>query len=265
MLEPWSLRQKKWKKALALLLYQEGDLNNASCIYATSEMEAIHVHQIGIVTPCSVIPNGIETDEYPCRQSMANVKKQILFLSRIHKKKGVDLLIDAWNNLHKDFPEWVLKIVGNGESGYIKTLKARITAGNEDGSIILSPPVFGKDKIDLYQTSSLFVLPSYSENFGMAIAEAMSCGVPVITTENTPWGFLNETDSGWSIPLSLEQLERTLREAMGGDPSVLYKKGQYAGEVVRTRFDYRNTSRKAIDLYEWILGNEKKPTFIVVQ
>ena len=123
MLEPWSLSQKRWKKRLALKLYQMKDLNTSACIFATAEMEAQHIRELGVKVPISVIPNGIETDGYASRTSKECVKKQVLFLSRIHVKKGIELLIDAWKKLIDDYIGWKLLIVGNGEADYIESLK----------------------------------------------------------------------------------------------------------------------------------------------
>ena len=129
MLEPWSLSQKKWKKKLALMLYQKKDLQKAACIFTTAEMEAQHVRELGVNAPMSVIPNGIETDGYACRTSLKGVKKQILFLSRVHVKKGIEILIDAFGKLRAEggeFNEWSVVIVGNGEEDYIENLKHKV-------------------------------------------------------------------------------------------------------------------------------------------
>ena len=170
MLEPWSLAQKKWKKRLALWLYQMSDLNHAAFIYTTADEEAKNVKALGVKAPCAVIPNGIEIDSYKCRTSIDVVKKQVLFLSRIHVKKGIELLIEAWSRIVNEFPGWRLMIVGNGEATYIESLKAMAERLGVGESVTISEPVFGEAKVRLYQSSSLFVLPSYSENFGMVIA-----------------------------------------------------------------------------------------------
>lgn len=262
MLEPWSLSQKKWKKKLAMLLYQKADLQKAACIFTTADMEALHVHDLGIKTPCSVIPNGIETDGYPCRKTIEGVKKQILFLSRVHVKKGIELLIEAFANLYRDFVDWSVVIVGNGEQNYIESLRLKVERLGMQDSIKIFPPVFGVAKTKLYQESSLFCLPSYSENFGMVIAEAMSCGVPVITTTNCPWEILNDTNTGWCIDLSVDNLEKALREAMSMDSAELYEKGQQSSKLVFENFNYRNVAEKTKKLYEWILNKTEKPSFV---
>ena len=281
MLEPWSLLQKKWKKKLALLLYQMKDLQKAACIFTTAEMEAQHVRDLGVKVPMSVIPNGIETDGYACRTSMDGVKKQILFLSRVHVKKGIELLIDAFACIHKDFSDWSVVIVGNGEADYIESLKQKVKSLGLEDCIKILPPVFGEAKTKLYQESSLFCLPSYSENFGMVIAEAMSCGVPAITTNGTPWQLLNgdcttmgacldmlgdDKRTGWCIELSVENLENTLREAMSMDPAVLYEMGQRGSRMINENFNYRSVAKMTMQLYEWIVEGKmdkaRKPEFV---
>lgn len=262
MLEPWSLSQKKWKKKLAWWLYQRNDVQKSVCVFTTAKMEADHISNLGITTSRAVIPNGIETDSYPCKTSVDIVKKQVLFLSRIHVKKGIEILFDAWKRMHSEFADWQLLVVGNGEAEYIQSLENRVECLGLKGSIKIIPPVFGNDKILLYQKSALFCLPSYSENFGMVIAEAMSCGTPVITTTNCPWNILNDTSTGWCIDLSVDNLEYALREALSMNPTELYDMGQKASRLISDNFDYRSVTRKTLRLYEWLLGGGKKPEFI---
>ena len=264
MLDKWSLAHKKWKKKLAWWLYQRRDVKRARCICTSSINEAANVRNLGIDVPIEILPNGIETAGYTCRQSIASIKKHVLYLGRLHRQKGIDLLIDAWNNIVKSgyMNDWQLIIVGNGEEAYISSLKQRLSTLNIESSTEIRPPAFGDAKIALYKESALYCLPSYSESFGMSIAEAMSCGVPVITTTNCPWEFLNETKTGWCVELSVENLEKSLREAMSMNPTELYDMGQKASKLIYENFDYRNVTRKTFKLYEWLLNGGEKPEFI---
>lgn len=261
-LEPWPMQQSKWKKKIAMWLYQRKDLNRCACIYTTADMEAQHIKELGFNRPMCVIPNGIETEGYPCRTSINDVKKQVLFLSRVHPKKGIEVLIDAWTVINKEFPNWILTIVGNGEEAYIQTLRAKVKDLGLEGYVQISAPVFGKDKIKLYQSSSLFCLPSYSENFGMVIAEALSCGVPVLTTDNTPWEILNETQTGWCIPLSTDGVIEKLRLAMSMDATELYEMGQRGSRMVYDNFNYHSCALKNKALYEWVVNGGQEPEFM---
>jgi len=262
MLEPWSLSQKKWKKKLAWWLYQRNDVQKSVCVFTTAKMEAEHVTNLGITTCKAVIPNGIETDSYPCKTSVDVVKKQVLFLSRVHVKKGIEVLFEVWKQIHPDYEDWQLLVIGNGEAEYIHSLENRVECLGLKESIKILPPVFGNDKIQIYQESALFCLPSYSENFGMAIAEAMSCGTPVITTTNCPWNILNDTKTGWCIDLNVDNLERALREALSMNPTELYDMGQKASKMIYENFDYRNVTRKTLKLYEWLLNGGEKLEFV---
>lgn len=261
-LEPWSLNQKKIKKKIALALYQRRDLDKCSCIYSTSDMEADHIRGLGFRNPISVIPNGIEIDGYPRRDISVEINKQILFLSRIHPKKGIEVLIEAWKSIINTYNGWSLKIVGNGNYEYIESIRKIIQEKGLSDSISVLDPVYGKAKIELYQSSSAFVLPSYSENFGMVIAEAMSCGLPVITTTNTPWEVLNDMNVGWCIPLSVGKLAETLSSAMSLSPESLFDMGQRASLMINDLFNYRSCALKNKQLYEWIINGGKAPSFV---
>ena len=218
--------------------------------------------ELGITTCKAVIPNGIETDAYPCKTSVDGVKRQVLFLGRIHVKKGIELLLKAWKRIHSDYLDWQLLVVGNGEAEYIHSLEMKVESLELKDSIKILPPVFGEAKIKVYQESALFCLPSYSENFGMVIAEAMSCGTPVITTTNCPWEILNKTSTGWCIDLNVGNLEKTLREAMRMDANALYNMGQKASKLIVDNFDYRSVTRKILRLYEWLLNSGEKPELV---
>ena len=263
-LEPWSLEQKKWKKKLAMLLYQKNDLQKANCILATADMEADHVRDLGITPPIAIIPNGIDVSEYLCRSSKdkASVKKQIVFLSRIHEKKGIEFLINAWKSLHCKYPDWNVVIAGNGEATYVNQLKQDISIKGLQNYMEIVPPVFGEEKHKLYCESSLFVLPTYSENFGMVIAEAMSCGVPVITTNGTPWQELNEHKLGWCIDLSLDNLIKTISEALDLGTDMLFDMGQKCSQYIRDTYQYTEVAAKNKSVYDWLINGGNTPSCV---
>lgn len=264
-LEPWSMKQKRLKKLLAFYLYQKRDLQKAACILATARMEADNIRALGINAPIAIIPNGIDVSEYQCRSSeeKCRVKKQILFLSRIHEKKGIEFLIEAWERLHDKYPDWSVVIAGNGEETYIGRLKKIISGKGLDACVKIIPPAFGEAKHKLYCESSLFVLPTYSENFGMVIAEAMSCGVPVVTTNGTPWQELNDKELGWCIDLNLENLVLTITQAINLGADALFDMGQRGSMYVQRTYQFTQVAEKNKQVYEWLVSGGRKPGFVI--
>lgn len=258
-LEPWCYNGptfiKGVKKHIAMCFYQRKDLNNSNMLFATADMEADNFRKLGLKSPISIIPNGIELDDYPTRniQDKTAIRKQILFLSRISPKKGADVLIKAWANLFKKYPEYKVLIVGNGKPDYIDSLKKMIEKLGLLDKVSIMPPAFGKEKYDLYKTSSLFVLPTHSENFGMVIAEALSCGVPVITTMGTPWNELSDNNTGWWVKLTLTNIEKAICEALDMAPEELFNMGQKGAAIVKERYGYVSVAKKVKSVYEWML------------
>ena len=263
-LEPWCLKQKALKKKLALMLYQKKDLQKAAAILTTADMEAKHLRELGIKAPLAVIPNGIDVSEYQCRPAdcLSSVKKQIVFLSRIHQKKGIEILINVWEKMRFDFPDWNVVIAGNGEEEYIQQLKSMITSKKLQDCVEIIPPVFGKDKHKLYCESSLFVLPTYSENFGMVVAEALACGVPVVTTNGTPWQELNDEKIGWCVDLSEENIENAIRDALSLPAEKLFAMGQKGSKHINNNYLYTSVAKKNLELYKWILEGGDMPSFM---
>jgi glycosyltransferase involved in cell wall biosynthesis len=109
-----------------------------------------------------------------------------LFLSRLHPLKGLGMLIDAWAEI--PHAGWQLLVVGTDEAGHEAEIKARVERRGLAGAVTFGGPRYGDEKVAVMQAADLFVLPTHSENFGIVVAEALACGVPVITTKGAPWG-----------------------------------------------------------------------------
>lgn len=266
MLEPWSLEQGKLKKKIALQLYQKTDLENAYCIHATANSEAQSIKDLGFKNPIAIIPNGINTADYPLKKEtdFSNTTKKILFLSRIHYKKGIELLIDAWSSiLDTNRKGWEIEIVGSGDKVYIDSLKKKIIDLNLQNQIKISDPKYGKDKTQAYHSADLFVLPTYSENFGMVVGEALSCGVPVITTKGTPWKDLEEYNAGSWIDIGVESLKNELEKYLPKDLPELKKMGVNGRKLVEEKYSIESVGAQFKELYSWILNKTEKPDFVI--
>lgn len=263
MLEPWSLTQSFFKKKLAMHLYQDKDIKYASCIHATAQSEAENIRALGYYNPIAVIPNGINLDEYPHYSKEIKTKKKALFLSRIHVKKGIENLIDAWTLLdNKITKNWHVEIIGNGELDYIISLRNKIKKVGLETSIKVLDPVFGDDKIKAYQSADLFVLPTYSENFGIVIAEALASSLPVITTKGAPWKELNTNNCGDWIEIGLQPLKESLSKMLTKSEMELAQMGRNGRKLIEQNYSIDSVATSMYELYQWICNNKSKPNFV---
>jgi glycosyltransferase involved in cell wall biosynthesis len=192
--EPWSFNQKKIKKNIAWYLYQKKILLKADIIHCASTSEQNNILRLDKKFKTVVLPFGVE-DNFIKKKGFKKFKKKALFFSRLHKKKGLFDLIDAWIDIGNK--EWTLDIVGEGEEkNYLKKLVSK----NPNININFLNPIFNKGKkIKLFNKYDLFILPTKSENFGISILESLARGVPVLTTNNTPWKIIKKYDAGWII------------------------------------------------------------------
>ncbi|MBX9806178.1 MAG: glycosyltransferase [Flavobacteriaceae bacterium] len=248
MLEPWILAQNPWKKKLGLFLYQKKAIKKAICLHATAQMEADNIKTLGFKNPIYIIPNGIDLSDVKEVKQYYETKKMV-FLSRIHPKKGIELLLEAWQKCSTD--GWTLEIAGNGDENYIEKLTQ---SAKDFKNVNFVGAKYGKDKWDFLRSADVMVLPTYSENFGIVIAEALAVGVPVITTQGTPWGDLEINQCGWWINLSVENLQKTIEKATHTSANDLEKMGNQGKKLVAEKYEIKVVTNKIIELYQKVLN-----------
>ena len=182
MLEPWIMARHYWtRKVPAWWLYQKRAIMQADCLHATAESEKENLLKLGCNSKVVVIANGIDVENIDLKKSWKRTGK-ILFLSRIHVKKGINFLMEAMAGLKDQMQGYELWIAGEGEAGYIEELKQLAGQLGIERRVRFPGGVYGDEKWRLFREADLFVLPTHSENFGIAVAEALACGTPVITT-----------------------------------------------------------------------------------
>ncbi|MEZ7498682.1 glycosyltransferase [Flavobacterium sp. Arc3] len=249
MLEPWILAQNPWKKKLGLFLYQKKAIERADCLHATALMEAENIQALGFKNPIFIIPNGIDLRDVKEIKDYYGSQK-VVFLSRIHPKKGIELLLEAWRNSNTD--GWTLEIAGNGDENYIENL----TQSAQDlKNVSFVGAKFGEAKWDFLRSADVMLLPTYSENFGIVVAEALAVGVPVITTQGTPWEDLEVHHCGWWIHLSVFNIKLTLEEIMRMSASQIKNMGDNGQHLVRDKYEIKAIAIKMNELYQHLLNN----------
>lgn len=271
MLETWSLKNSWFKKLPAWLLYEQQNLKSASVFHATSLEEAASIRKLGFRQPIALIPNGItipDLDNQPNREVLVNLfpelasKKWLLFLSRIHPKKGLDNLLYTWKSLKAQFPTWHLVIAGPDLIGYrVKLEQLTRTLGLKQ-HVTFTGMLSGEYKASALNHADLFVLPTHSENFGIAIAESLSYGVPVITTQGTPWQDIERYQCGWWIENNQQTLTTVLGEAMQLSNEQRKVMGLRGRHLVETHYSWNHIAQEMANVYRWMLYGEELPTCI---
>ena len=275
MLEPWSLQQKRLKKRIARWLYQDRDLKCAAALHATAESEAEQFRKLGFKNPIIVSPNGVNVPSNPQfpvpRSPFPIAVRRVLFVSRMHPKKGVLELVEAWDKLSsvssvcsvvKDWCcELVYTVNGDFEREYEKKVKARVKELGLEDQFIFTGALNDDDKWEAYARADLFVLPTYSENFGIVVAEALWAGVPVITTKGTPWQELETWKCGkWidlpeegSNPSDWPMLVSSLDSIMLMSDDERREMGKHGRKLVEEKYTWDAVVKAMVKGYEAIL------------
>jgi len=261
-LEPWALQHRGWKKKLALALYQKRIFSKASMMVATAKQELESIRCLGIETAVAVIPNGV--DMPPVRTHSQVGERTFLFLSRIHPKKGLPDLVAAWAAVRQ--PGWRVVIAGPDEDGHLDEIRAQIDTLGLGSDFEFTGLVTGDRKEALFAEADVFVLPTYSENFGIAVAEALARGVPVITTTGAPWEDIETWRCGWWVQPGVDGVARALVAAMNTPQEELREMGQRGVQLVKEKYSWDQIGRDALEAYQWMLGHsQQRPDFVDVK
>ena len=260
-LSEWALKRSRFKKRIIWHLGQKKLFEMVDLFHATSENEYNQIRNFGYQNPVTVIPNGIDIPNYRKGVGKLN-KRKLLFLSRIHETKGLDLLLDAWEAIHETFADWELVIAGPIEGSYPRYIQNLARQKNLN-DVTFTGELKGSDKSNRFYESDLFVLPTRSENFGIAIAEALAHGLPVITTKGAPWSGLKDHGCGWWIDIGVAPLIEALKEAMSKPREELATMGAKGREWMERGFSWDRVGRMMYRTYEWLLEGGRAPDWVV--
>jgi glycosyltransferase involved in cell wall biosynthesis len=251
MLEPWSIQQKSLKKRISLFFFWKHILKKASRVLFTSKKEYLNFKKIDLTRNIaySIIPNGFYIYSKIKKKTFVK-KKNLLFLSRIHKKKGINELIDAFKEINPK--NWNLNIAGSGDLYFVELLKKKCGINFLNKKIFFLGFQDEIQKIKTFNSNNVFVLPSYSENFGIVIAEALGCGLPVVTTKATPWSLIQKNNCGWWINTGKTSLKKCLQNVFETNN---FKLNQMSVNSKKLSDNYRweKVSRKIRILYSEII------------
>lgn len=247
MLEPWSLQHNAWKKKLAMFLYEKKALRKAECLVATADSERANIKALNVnAHDVPIIPNGVDASGIPLKTDWTK-KKKILYVSRLHVKKGIELLIDTAITIRDKLNDYEILIAGEGETTYVEKLKAK--AQKSGLRIKFIGGVYGDTKWKLFQEADFFVLPTNSENFGYVIAEALGCGTPVITTKGAPWEDVKTWKCGYWIDRTEENLRLALLQMMSLTSTQLQDMGHNGRKLIEEKYSAKAMADTLMKIY----------------
>ncbi len=266
VLDPWPMRQHRLKKQFYLDWLERSNLNHAAAIHCTSEKERESVVRFGFEAQPVVLSLSLEIDEkfrnlekglFRKRHSKFGNKKLIVFLSRIHKKKGIELLIDSLSRIRGSLPDFLLVIAGNGRDHYERLIKKKIKESKLEAQTFFTGFLQDTAKYQLLKDADLFVLPSYQENFGFSVIEAMQMGVPVIVSCHVDISKEIESfKAGRAIPCDAGTLGQTIHDLLKDD-SERCQMGENAKRLVAEKFGREKMTEGLLLLYQSILEKRK--------
>lgn len=257
MLDKWALANSVWKKRLAMFFYEHAMLRSATCFHAQSQRELMDIRELGFNNPVAIIPNGVDlqnTSDDVVRT------RNVLFLGRLHPKKGLVQLIQGWKQLPKSITDsWKLRIVGWDDGGHERELRSLVEEVGLKNSVLFEGPKFGRDKGLALAEASVFILPSFSEGLPIAVLEAWQAGLPVVMTKfcNLDVGFT--CNSAIEINPDATSIRDGLIRILSMSDKQRLDMGLNGQRLVEEQFSWDGVAQKLASVYQWVLNRSDQP------
>jgi len=254
-LSPWGMKQKSLRKTLLWRLAGRQMLSRAAAVHYTATAEKMATEQSLRLNHGCVIPLGVtvENNGNALAGELTDLTPYILVLSRLHPKKGLDVFLDAFLSLvqQSEYAHWRLVLAGEGPEDYVKLLRDKVKGHRSERTVTFTGWLEGEQKTTYLRNAALLSLPSYYENFGLCVMEAMACGVPVLVSRHVNLAEdIQAVQAGWITEVDQYALERTLAEALRS-PEERSKRGN-SGKQLATRFTWPNVATQLNELYRQV-------------
>ncbi|MGD1275957.1 MAG: glycosyltransferase [Tepidisphaeraceae bacterium] len=265
MLDQWAIAQKPWKKRLALLLGYRGMLQRAMFLHFLNEDERSLAAPLHLAVESQVLPNGIfleEFDSLPPKGEFRAARPHlvdkpfVLFLGRLHYKKGLDYLADAFAIVARQIPQTQLVVAGP-DAGAQRELESQIKGLGIADRVHLIGPIYGREKLRALVDCDCFCLSSRREGFSLAVTEAMACRAPVVISKSCHFPEVQEAGAGTVVDLDPSQIAAAIIAVLA-DPAKARQMGEAGRQLVLTRFTWPTVARQMIDAYRGAMGVESK-------
>lgn len=256
MLDPWALQRSRLAKRLARWVGVDRLLARASAIHALCIPELEAIRALGFRAPVALVPPGIDVSEFTTERRLR--PRAVVFMGRLHPKKGLDLLANGFRTLAARFPNWKLVIAGPDQVGMIPDLKARL-ADVEAGRVEFPGQLLGQARRDLLAGAGIFILPSHSEGLPVAVLEAMAAETPVIVTHPCNLDEIEPAGAGRVCEDNELAITAALEELMSVSDERLEEMGRAGKRLVMDRFTGAAVARELLSVYRWALADGMPP------
>ena len=259
-LNEWGMKNRRpWLKTLSFRLVESRVLKHAALIHYTSDQERREAERLHVTTAAAVIPNALPdhsndavAGQFRARYPQLKDRRIVLFLSRLDAKKGLDLLLPAFGELRQQMPNVSLVVAGTGEADFVSGLKAKAASLGIASDVLWPGFLDGNDKQAAFADADVFVLPSYSENFGIAAVEAMAAGLPVIVSDQV--GIhreISQARAGVTVACDVSQLTHALARLLKNS-TLRRSMAENGRALVRQHYSSDAVTRKLIGVYNQI-------------
>jgi glycosyltransferase involved in cell wall biosynthesis len=266
MLDAWALRNSGWKKRLAARLFEDENLKSAGCLHALNAAEHGAIREYGYRGPVCMIPNGVDVPqdaappEMPWWKKSGPEMKTLLYLGRLHPKKGLPNLLKAWSRLDDELlARWRLVIAGWDEDSHKLALRRMATVLRIEPTTTFPGALYSDDKRAAFYHCDGFILPSLSEGLPIVVLEAWAAGKPVLMTPqcNLPEGF--EAGAAMEIEAEEGSIEEGLRRFMMMGDAERMQMGENGRALVAQRFAWPVIAGEMAAVYRWLAGTGPRP------
>ena len=260
--QKWCLRQKAFKKWVYMKMIQGHILQSADAIHALTNEEMKSISELGYRTPVFVAPNGVDLSPFEYLPDISEFlaaypelsgKRVILFIGRLHRQKGLDGLARSYASLSHKFKNVALLVVGPDEDGTQKRMESILKTSSALRGAVFTGMLTGKDKLAALACADLFVLPSYSEGFSMAILEALAAGLPVVISRQCNFPEVSEHNAGFVV----ERDDTAVTEAIStllSDDQLRARMGQNGRNLVREKYTWNAVAASMAGLYRKLIA-----------
>ena len=258
-LDPWGMSQKRLMKTTFWHVSGKRMMRGASAVHYTTRAEKQGAEELLSLNHGHIVPLGIDLeiveallDQQGATQPPA--QPYVLVLSRLHPKKRLEVLIDAFLKVvaQPEFREWRLVLAGDGPADYVAVLRNKASSELAREYVLFPGWLDGEAKKLFLQRASVLALPSHRENFGLCVMEALACGIPVIVSPQVNLSeAIEAAGAGWIVDLDREDLTATLREALSSEAERL-QRGK-AGKEMSARFTWPQVACEILDMYAKVL------------